>query len=829
MANPSSNPAPKPYRRKQSNSRIVKRVLKKPKKKPQQGSWLASMVAMTVLLCSAGLIATFAWISIQFILNPEQVSWLNKLLPGWEKISDNTLERPQTLRQIQDFLNKQGQIVGQILPLKKDTTTSFLLPIFKERANCQSDCQYIVELRVYQRAENSELQSAPEEYYHLASQLAVSGPEESFVVAPIVDATDDNQGSSLPLPLSEVGRFEGSGTSSGVWFYLRGQRQQGTSAIAYGGRSARSPTAGAPFGSIAYGHIVYYNPERTHLQLMQPWTSPNGQLPQWRQVTGGDAKELVVDQTVGLEPQLRIYQVNSVKFVLNPIQLEQISLTPPALQDSDYQNALLLASNGLWTPAFEQLESLKKQRKGLLSQTAQAQMDVVYLHSQLTKTQADTSWASPSQQVLADLIDGRWEKALQVFEASPQNAQEIATLLKADGGRLWSRVEAQLRVNPNRELVQAWGALILAAKHGQERANSWLNKQSKTTTETLTYIQGLLEQLSGEVVSSKIFPTHPSQIVGAVQSIADVNPAEWLQQTRHGASLEKIDNATSLQKADTQVWYQVQVSAFHDGRRWLYYPFTNLNPPKTSTEDFFWQTLGINSDPEIQIVVWLPNGEQLTTTAFIKAVQLRDGILRLLVAADETVETLYATSINQSPPIAVTSSALEWVQQLPITLEKVYQQDESRVKAMLPRVWRALQESGQLPNGDAPDFQYIVQKLGHLPIQEIDLTGNGKPDTVLTISVEAMASLDMPNESDEERNFLTQQPTFRHDDKKRSRPRTLILSDDGQVIYTDFKRDSQQVLIAIAKLSAGPSLALFVQNARNYSLKIWSQKNQRFE
>lgn len=818
MANPSSNPARKPKRRKQPNSRIVKRVPKKPKKKPQQGSWLASMVAMTVLLCSAGLITTFAWISIQFILNPDQVSLVNQFLPKWGKISDNNAERAQTLKEIEDSLSKQGQIAGQILALERDTTTSFLLPVFKQRTNCQSDCKYIVELRVYQRAGNLKVQSVSQGYYHLTAQLGVTGPEESFVVAPIVDATDDNQGSSLPLPLSEVGRFENGAPSPGVWLYLRGQRQQGTSAI-------------------AYGHIVYYNLERAHLQLMMPWTSPNGQLPQWREVTAGDAKELVVDQTAGLEPHLRIYQLNSVNFVLNPIQLEQISLTPPALQDSDYQNALMLAQSGLWTPAFEQLESIKKQQKEQLPEAAQAQMDVVRLHSQLTKKQADTSWASPSQQVLADLIDGRWDKALEVFEASVQNAQEIATLLKADGGRLWSRVEAQLRVNPNQQSVQAWAALILAAKHGQERANSWLNGQSKTTTDTLTYIQGLLEQLNGE--ASYISSPHLSQIVGSVQSIAEVNPADWLQppslEPRDATSLQKTDNPTPLQKTDNQVWYQIQVSAFHDGRRWRLFPFTNLKPPKTSPEKFFWKILGIDSDPEIQIVVWLPNGEQLTTSATIKAVQLRDGVLRLLVAADETVETLYATSVQEPPPLAVTNSALEWVQPLPITLKELYQQDAPRVKAMLPIVWRSLQESGQLPNGKVPDSQQILQNIGQWPVQEIDLTGDGKPETVLTISAEAITSLDnlpennLPYGSNEDGSFHPPQPSFRHPDKNSSRPRTLILSDNGQVIYTDFKRDSQQVLSAIAKLSAGQTLALLVENAHIYSLKIWSQKNQRFE
>ncbi|ARV58686.1 hypothetical protein BZZ01_08560 [Nostocales cyanobacterium HT-58-2] len=799
MTNPSSNPAPRPN---QPNSSTIEPVPQKSDNKPQPGSWLASMVAIIVLLCSAGLITTFAWISIKFILNPEQVSWLNQIFPQWTKISSNSAKRPQTLKEIQDSLSQQGQIAGQILPLESDTKSSFLLPVFKQRASCHSDCEYIVELRVYQRAENPEFQSVPEQHYHLATQLPVTGPDESFVIAPIVNSTDDNQGSSLHLPLSQVGRFENGTSSPGVWFYLRGQRQQGTSAI-------------------AYGHIVHYNPERAHLELMLPWTSPNGQLPQWQKVIAGGDKQLVVDQTVGLEPQLRVYQVQPAKSVLNPIQLEQISLTPPALQDSDYQNALVLARSGLWTPALEWLESFKKQRKGQLLEAAQAQIDVIRLHSQRTKIQADKSWASPSQQVLADLIDGRWEKALQVFETSPQNAQEIATLLKADGGRLWSRVEAQLRLTPHQQPVQAWGALILAAKHGQEKANSWLNGQSKNITDARAYIQNLLEQLNGEVSAYTISPSHPSQIVGSVQPIAEVNPADWLQ----SPSVE----GTSLQKADSQVWYQIQVSAFHDGNRWLKFPFTNLKPPKTSPEKFFWQTLGIDSDPEIQIAVWLPNGEQLTTSATIQAVQLRDGVLRLLVAADETVETLYATSLHQLP-LAVTNSALEWVEPLPISLEQLYQKDASRVKAMLPNIWRSLQESGQLQSPKVPDPQQILHRIGQWPVQEIDLTGDGKPETVLTLSEEAIASLDeFSNGSKEDGSFRLQQPPFSLSDKNQFRPRTLILSDNGQVIYTDFKSNSQQFLGAIARLRAVQPLVLLVEDARSYSLKIWSQKNQRFE
>lgn len=717
----------------------------------------------------------------------KQVSWLNKFLPEWAKISLGNRDYPQTLQQIQEKLQKQEQIAGQTIPLSdEDGTKSFLLPVFKQRANCQSDCKYVVELRVYELSQDLELQFQPEKYYQLATQLPITGPEESFVIAPLIDATSDNQGSSISLPLTEVRRFEKDAPSPGFWFYLQGQRQQGTNAI-------------------AYGQIVHYNPERTNLQLMLSWTSPSAQLPKWQQVTGGGAKELVVNQTVGLEPQLRIYQLKPVKFVLNPIQLEQISLTPSALKDTAYQDAVLLARSGLWTPAFEWLELIKKQRKSMPA-AAQAQIDAIRLHSQLTKAQADKSWVSPSQQVLADLVDGRWSKALQVFEASPQNVQEIATLLKADGGRLSNRVETALQVNPNQPEVQSWGALIVAARQGQGRANTWLQAQPKITKETLANIQSLLGQLEGKDAKSKITPwaTHPSRIVGSFRAIAQVNPTEWLQ-----------PNATSLQKTDSQ-WYQVEVTAFHDGKRWLNFPFNNLNPPKTSPAKFFWDALGINTDPEIQIAVWQPNGEQQTIAATIKAVQMRGGVLRLLAAASEKISSVDAYP-QQPKPLALTTSALEWVQPSPITIEQLHQQQPQQVKTILPTLWRSLQESGQLPAGAIPSFQQMQQKLGHWPVQLIDLTANDKPEIVLTISKDAIAS-------------LNNQPAAKNKQQKNQfRPRTLILSDSGKIIYTDFNNSRQQVLTAIAKLSDRQSLTLLVENADNYSLKNWSQKNQRFE
>ncbi|MEH1798675.1 MAG: hypothetical protein V7L13_05785 [Nostoc sp.] len=782
MANRSRKLTPKASKLNQPPAGAMKRVAKKPQKKLKRGSWLSSMLAIAILLSSASLIMAFAWISVLFIFNPDQVSWLNKILPAWAQIPLGKHERPQTLKQIQLDLSKKNQIFGKTLPLHQDVKNSFLLPVFQQRANCQSDCKELVELRVYELSVELEFKSQSENYYYLATQLPITGPEESFVIFPSLEEPQDI---NTPLPLTEVQRFEGGTPSPGVWFNLRGQRQQGT-------------------GAIAYGHVVYYNPERTNLIQMLSWTSPNGQLPKWQQVTGDATKELVVDQTVGLEPHLEVYQVKPLKLFLKPIQLEAITLKSPVLKDSTYQNALSIARSGLWTPAFEWLKFIKKQRKGVLPEAAQAQMDLIRLHSQLTKTQAQKIWASPSQEVLADLIDGRWQKALQVFEASPHNAQEIATLLKADENRLWNRIAAALQVNPNRPEVQAWFALILAVQRGEEHANSWLKTQPKITKDNLAYIQGLLAKLNGEG-TSQISSTHPSQIVGTVQPITQVTNTEWLQP----------NSPADLKLTDNQVWYQVEVSAFNDGKRWLNFPFENFNPPKTDAAKFFWKTLGITSDPEIQIVVWLPNGEQKITIAAIKAVQLRGKVLRLLAAGPKISEN--QNDVLQPKPLALTNAALEWVQPSPITLQELHQQNPQGVKVILSSLWQSLQQSGEVPAGAIPSFEQMQQKLGDWPVQVIDLTNNAQPEIILTISPEAIASLNQPA------------PEIQGKNTEQRRDRTIILSDNNKVIYTDFTGNYLQKLSAIAKLSGVQSLALLVENAHNYSLRRWSEKNQRFE
>lgn len=654
---PTKKPLPKSNARQQG--RLVKDTNKKPKKKPRR---LVSFLAIVMLLGFTSLVVGFAWISFLFIFQPQQIVWINKLLPQWAQINI-ALGEAQTVAQIETALKKLGLQKGDII--LNDNGNSLLLPVYKQRPNCQSDCKEIVELRVYQLADDLEFRAEPEKHYQLTTQIAIAGPEESFVIAPLVNATNENQGSSISLPVTEIKRLDGA-YNSGTWYYLLGRRTEGTY-------------------NINYGHILYYNPTRYHIQQLISWTSPTGTLPQWQQVTGNSNKELVINQTVGLEPQLQVYQVKPVKTFLNPIELSEITLKPPALKDSSYEKALSMARSGLWTPAYNWLKSIKKQKKNIPT-LALAQIDVIRLHSQISKTQADTTWASPSQQVLANLIDGRWDQALEVFKATPsQNFREISQSLKADSGRLWRRVEAALQVNSNQKEVQAWGALILAAQYGDTRAYSWLKEEFKDKQVNIASIQVLLKQLKGEVTAQSLpTATHASKIIGSVQNIENkqVNLNDWLQ---IGA-----DNSTN--NLSNQRWYQVKVSAFHDGKNWLQAPFTTLKLPKVAPSKYLRSILGLENDATLQIAVWQSNGEQQSTTTTIKAVQFKNGTLYLLAQPDNSVNISISNTSNSQPQaLATSTSALEWVQPAPTTLGQLQATDSQRGNTVLKAVWRALQ------------------------------------------------------------------------------------------------------------------------------------------
>ena len=617
--------APPPTRRRRQNRRPKKlqesQIPLSAPPTPARYPWkrlVANLTALGVLCGCSALMGGGAWLSYQLIVDPNGNRLVAQFVPEWSRLPSGSRDSIQTLDQIKDSIRKLGFITGEPLPLTVDKSSDnarpdLLLPVLVERTVnastvCKNPCRQIVELRVYKRVQLPDRNSEKEQYFQLASSVNVEGPAESFVIADLGDSNSNNQASNQSLPLTELRRFDGKPPAGGIWFNVSGKLVRGDK-------------------QIPYGQVVRYNPSQNHLISLLDWASAGGQAPNWQQIVKAPNPQLAIDQTVGLEPKFTLYQIGPRKFVPNPVQLTPISLEEFAFNDETYKNGLRLANSGLWSPGLNVMRSAKIKAGQNWPAVAQAQLEAIEFHAKITRAQAIASWASPGQQVLAELIDGRWSEALQVFEADPSNSHEISTTLKNDGGRIMNRVSAALRVNSADADIKAWGALIVASQDGTREAMNWLDQQSDTDSQTRTRIRNLVNKLEEAVSQAQTLEEHKSQIMGSATLINNINPAEWLEP----------EAKTELKLTGEQVWYQVQVASFNDGSRWVNSPFTDVEVtsfPATQVK-WLWGRLGLQADPKIKIEVAMANGQQRVAVGTVKAVQIQDGSLRLLAAVDK--------------------------------------------------------------------------------------------------------------------------------------------------------------------------------------------------
>ena len=61
------------------------------------------------------------------------------------------------------------------------------------------------------------------------------------------------------------------------------------------------------------------------------------------------------------------------------------------------------------------------------------------------------------------------------------------------------------------------------------------------------------------------------------------------------------------------------------------------------------------------------------------------------------------------------------------------------------------------------------------------------------------------------------------------KPRTMIFSDTGALLYSEFSQNANSSLTAIADLGDNGSLALVINNQNTYSLKRWSEQHKQFD
>lgn len=734
--------------------------------------------------------------SLELMMNPDAVKWLEPLVPAWSQVPFANRQAPQTLEAIQAQISAQGLLSAKPLILDKlpspQTTeglwsyeTGILLPVMARCTGANGaeaeGCQKIVQLQLYLQVRSPDDPYDAQAYYQKISELNIDGPAESYVISHVSDSYIN--GSSQPLPLTQLERFYSKAPNTGIWFQLSGQKT-------YKGEK------------ITFGKIVHYNYETRYLSEMMQWASPNNQPPGWQEVTGGGHPELIIDRTTGIEPNLSIYQIKPVKFVINPISLEEITLDAPAIKTQGYRDALWLAKTGLWSPAWEMMAYQKQNLESLGNWTdvAQAQMDVIRFHAQVSQAQANARWRNPSQQVLMALVDGRWTQALEIYESQLALGNTMNDVLNTDKVDLWDRVEMALRVNPKNIDLQAWGALIIAAQDGEWQAKDWLNQQP-AKEEELQRLLNLLEKRSQAIERNQKIKNHRSRIVGNGLILAEINPEQW-----------QPGNGASISLAPGEIWYQIQVIGFHDSVLWHEFPFNDLQLPRYKGSDFLWKHLGLHNDPNLQIIVWMPNGEQQTIATTVKALQFQNGSLNLLAAgkpipgADPTTIALTGAltgNESMSKPLAVSNSALEWRSPQTLTLEQLNQQNPQWVNAIVPVLWYELQLGGEVLPGLQPSPEMMLTQMSDWLVQLVDLTGNDKPEAILTLKPD---------------------PTRQY-----SRPRTLILEDTGVLIYSELTSAKGQSVTGIADVKDGGLTALVVEGSTGYTFQRWSSDRRRFE
>jgi hypothetical protein len=467
-----------------------------PQARPQKiGSWKVSLLVTTLLLSAIVGVSGGGFLAAQFIFNPEALNWL----PGSKLLEAHSA---QTLKEIQAEAYKAGVFAGS--PLYVSTypgfqkgalgQDDFLLPIY-----ASSMLEKLTELRAYRQVKISE-----KTVFELKDRIAIEGPSEAEAIAPLIASAQLIQGSDRLLAVSEVDFVDGKAPASGIWLQVSGEWARSSS-------------------QVVYGRVLHYDPLRARFHTLLNWTSPAGELPRWQQITGDTQTELLVNQTVGLEPHFQVYQIKARQSMADALQLEAIAFTKPALKGRTYENALLLAQNGLWASAKELLELVKQNSSW--SATAQAQLDLVKLHAQAAKAQADRTWASPTQQILALLMDGRWTKALSQLKTAHQNGHDIINFLHANVAHVLPQIETSLLVSPGEADVLRWGTLMTAVQSNNRDAVIWLQSHQAPAD-----VQQVLALLNSPLDSISITPTRnqPKPTVSSPKissKIAEKRPA----------------------------------------------------------------------------------------------------------------------------------------------------------------------------------------------------------------------------------------------------------------------------------------------------------------
>ncbi len=420
---------------------------------------LGHVLPIVVLFGAGGLVVGSGLVGLQFILEPKSVVWLNDYLPEKLQIPLANWDRPQTLEEIEKDLTKSSLTLGEFIDLANgDRITTISQP----RYNCISRCDRITELRVYRKAKAYGPQKS-QTHYRMVVQLAISSTNDRVIFDALQAGESNTVEVEEDLPLETFDRFDPPTPNSGNWFNLTGKRPQGDN-------------------TVTYGQLFHYDESRTKLTALVQWASPAETQPIiWQSIAANDSQKLLINQSIGLEPQFLAYSLTKVTA---PPELFLISITQPALNDEEFQKAIQLAQAGLWSLAADRLKTVKLNNQEW-STAAQLQFDLITYHGKIAKKQAQQTWTNSTQQVIAQLLDGQWKSAIAPFEKDPTARTELRQGIALEAPRLWKRITAALKDDPSNPHLQAWAARVSLDRDGKSKAIAWVNQQGESNDRTI--------------------------------------------------------------------------------------------------------------------------------------------------------------------------------------------------------------------------------------------------------------------------------------------------------------------------------------------------------
>lgn len=703
---------------------------------------LVSIPSVALLVVGAALL----------LYNPLLFVWL--YAPRAPIVYGSLWSPPKTIRQIRGELEDRSLIIGDVIKLDNGEQIFSIL---------EKETKAIQELRLYQAVSDQGV----EKFISLQT-VRVYALEDAFVRRIRIQyATKSPPSSRQPWLMQKIEPLRGKPPKNlpgnPYWFSITGSRDK-----------------------IRYGQIFYFTTApRPRLVSAMEWTSPTNQLPEWQNILSSSYPEpqLIINQTHNYEPLFRIFQVETDLNNRNLIHLRQITLNeanlnvdsiiastkiplrrlgimasadsvrnyevkspanpapvsdktgnkpavrPPArLPSNPYQQALWLASVGLWQDAKQKMaeyaDTLPNRK---LPQFLQEQADLIAFHAGLTEKQAQKEHSHLGDQALNLIMDGQWEAALVLLKDKRSQGSKFAEMLTRDYPHIWQRVEVALAMEPV-PAVKIWGGLVVLHRDGLRAAERWLKERKSYTPEAME----LLQRLDLAPIAIK-----PEQVFGRVVFLGKEKPdPDWLLPP---PALES-----------NQGWYEVTVDVIRDGEVWRNAPFPML---ADRSGLLIWRLFGFDRNNKMGISLKDEDGDISTAFLTIHSLYVNSsGELRLLAAADLNIaRTLNKGSI---PPLVSNRGGA-----LPPDGATIYLHDLPLNVAMtiVRSLYGELSRRGQL----SVSLEEFVAKAQQWRFMRLDLRSVGTPYLLLQL----------------ERSQV--------DLGERSYPITMIYHPDGNLIFSD--------------------------------------------